>query len=337
MKQTLLIGLSLFSTSALAAGPFSKVEVTGAEVYLDVAKTSGEKATIGTDGPTIEVQAQFAKDAMPVTLQNLGAISLAGTFDLNRMASIEDSKGKAPLLHGKVDWKNLFREAKVVLDVDPASGIPFATVIKTATLGIQDIGTGTFNTAMPNDDNSLIRGVTRVRSARAFRIDLNNENFQELAIAVFKTHAHHSENYGENVQKSSPGVSMTMTKVFADRFTVNGSFTRINFPEKAEVRINYGLAYENPEGGYKLYLDGAKLKNNPLYPDATAARTVGLIQSFNDGKLTATLEQTNINNGTRERAFGLMTQVSKHFVAGAGVRVDQTGKKSVELRVGAVK
>ncbi len=332
--QILLI-LTLLSPSVFAAGPFSKVDVTG-EVDFDLSKSPGEKPKFATDGPAVEVNAEVAKNILPVSMQTLGTWTLAGTFQVNEALRVEDSKFKAPIAQGKTDWNNFFHEAKVILDVDPQSGIPFATVIKRATLGIQDIETGSLDSRMPIDDNSPLRGITRVRSAKAFRIDLNNENFETLALAAYKTGAHHSENFGENMQPSSPGVTLMMTKKFSDRWTVNGAISKIKFPEKSEVRINSGIAYENPQGGYKVFYNGAKFKNNPLYPDATTARTLGVIKDLNDGKWTLNLEKTRLNNGYNEKAWGIVNKLTDSTFLAAGVRSTPEGRK-YEIRLGATK
>jgi hypothetical protein len=305
-------------------------QISGAEAFLDFNKSPGSGGQISTDGPTLTIQAEVSKELIPLAISDLGTVTISTTLMTNELAAIDQSKLKIPIAHGEVDWGHFFREAKIILDVDPKSGALFANIVKTATLGIQDIESNAFDSQMPIPDNGALRGITRQRSAQAIRIDLTSKILDSLAVALFETGVYHPENFGDNPQPQSPGAVVMMTKNFSDRLRVSGSLTKINFPDKAEIRINTGIAYENKEGGFTVFYNRVDFRNNPLYPDATVAQTVGVVQKINE-KHSLTAEATRLNNGFKEYAVGYTYSLSKRATLGVGVRKTEEGLK-VETR-----
>lgn len=306
------------------------VEISGAEAFIDFNKNPDSKGQLSTDGPTLTIQAEVSKDLMPLAVSDLGTVTISTTLMTNELAAIDQSKLKIPIAHGEVDWGHFFREAKIVLDVDPKSGALFANIIKTATLGIQDIESDAFDSKMPIPDNGVLRGITRQRSAQAIRIDLTSKILDSLAIALFETGVYHPENFGDNRKSQSPGAVVMMTKNFSDRLRVSGSLTKIDFPDKAEIRINTGIAYENKEGGFTVFYNRVDFRNNPLYTDATVAQTVGIVKKIYD-KHSVTAEATRLNNGYNEYAVGYIYNLTKRTSFGAGLRNTPEGLK-VETR-----
>lgn len=305
-------------------------QISGAEAFLDFNKSPGSPGQISTDGPTLTIQTEVSKELIPFAVSDIGTVTVATTLMSNELAAIDQSKLKIPIAHGEIDWGHFFREAKIILDVDPKSGALFANIVKTATLGIQDIESNAFDSHMPIPDNGALRGITRQRSAQAIRIDLTSKILDSLAIALFETGVYHPENFGDNPQPQSPGAVVMMTKNFSDRLRVSGSLTKINFPDRAEIRINTGIAYENKEGGFTVFYNRVDFRNSPLYPDATVAQTLGVVQKINE-KHALTAEATRLNNGYKEYAIAYTYSLGKRTTLGVGVRKTEEGLK-VETR-----
>lgn len=309
---------------------FKNPQISAAEAFFDFNKSPGSQGQISTDGPTLTIQAELSKELIPVSVRDLGTVTVSTTLMTNELAVIDQSKLKIPIAHGEVDWGHFFREAKIILDVDPKSGALFANIVKTATLGIQDIESNAFDSQMPIPDNGALRGITRQRSAEAIRIDLTSKILDSLSVALFETGVYHPENFGDNPQAQSPGAVVMMTKSFADKLRVSGSLTQINFPNKAEIRLNSGIAYENKKGGLTIFYNRVDFMNNPLYPDATSAQTVGIVKKINE-RHSLTTEATRINNGYKEYAVGYIYSISKKTSVGVGVRKSEEGLK-IETR-----
>lgn len=305
-------------------------QISGAEAFLDFNKSSGSKGQVSSDGPTLQLQAELSKELIPLGISDLGTVTVSTTLMTNELAAIDQSKLKIPIAHGEVDWGHFFREAKIILDVDPNSGALFANIVKMATVGIQDIESDAFDSQMPIPDNGALRGITRQRSAQAIRLDLTSKILDSLAVAVFETGVYHPENFGDNPQPQSPGAVVMMTKNFSDRLRLSGSLTKINFPDKAELRINIGIAYENKEGGLTVFYNRVDFRNNPLYADATVAHTLGVVKKITE-KHSITAEATSLNNGFKEYAIGYTYSFSKRTTLGVGVRKTDEGLK-VETR-----
>lgn len=308
-----------------------KGKVTHLEAYADCNTTSGQECVFSTDGPTVTLHAEISNDLIPVSLQQLGTFSIEGTFMTNELVSIEDSKLKSSIINGDINWGHFFREAKVIFDIDPKSGAPIATVIKSATVGIQDIESNAFNSQMPIPDNGALRGITRQRSAQAVRIDMNSKLFDSVSMAIFRTGVYHPENFRDNPQERSLGATVFMTKSFADHLHVSGAVTKVDFPEKAEVRINSGVAYESKEGGYSVFYNRVDFRNNPLYPDATMAQTAGVVKQLGS-RHKITVEETRVNNGYREHAVGYTYSINARTSVGVGLRRTSDGETKVEGR-----
>ncbi len=341
MSYLCLASLSIIPLSVLAqsnedkvnlpviedASGLKNVQLSGVEAYFDFNKKSGAKGQLSTDGPTLTIQAEISKNLVPLALNEIGTVTASTTLMTNELALLDQSKIKIPIIHGEVDWGHFFREAKIVLDIDPQSGSPFATIVKSATVGIQDIESEAFNSKMPILDNWALRGITRQRSARAIRLDLTPKILDSLALALFETGVYHPENFGDNPQPNSSGATVLMTKSFSERLKVSGSLTRINFPKGAEIRINSGIAYENKEKGFTIFYNRVDFKNNPLYPEATSASTLGVVKQITP-RHAVTAETTNVNDGrSREYAVGYTYAATKRTTVGVGVRKTQEGTK----------
>ncbi len=333
---TILLFSATFTISPVKAvaqdseGAFHS-KVVGAEAFVDFNKQSGEKGVFSTDGPTVTIETEIpTKHLLPLSVQDSIKLRTSLTVMFNEAFRVDQSKFEAPLLHGKTDWNYFFREAKIILDIDPKTNSPIATIIA----GVQDLESGAFDTHMPIPDNEALRGLTRVRSAHAIQVQLNSKVFDSLSVAVFNTGAGHPETMGDNIQAHAPGATVMFSKNLSERLKITSALTRISFPEKSEIRFNTGVAYENKEKGYTVFFDHVYFPNkgNLLYPDSTAAWTLGVIKQINS-KHFLTAETTNVNNGAyREMALGYAYSISDRTSIRVGIRKSTQGTK-IESRL----
>lgn len=309
-------------------------KVVAGEAFLDFNHRSGEGGFLSTDGPTITVESEIStKYLVPLGWQDSVRLRTSLTMMFNEAIRIDQSRLGVPLTNGTMNWNYFFREAKIIIDIDPKTNSPIATIIA----GIQDLESGAFHSAMPIPDNGALRGITRIRSAHAIQVQLNSRFFDALSVAAFNTGAGHPESMGENIKAHAPGATVMMSKKLSEHLQANAALTQISYSDQSEVRLNTGIAYESKEGGYTIFFDHVYLpkKGNPLYPQATSAWTMGAIKQLTASDyITAEVTKINQDEGQDfdEYAIGFKHSLTKRTSFGVGVRKTPTGTQ-VEARL----
>ena len=309
-------------------------KIVAGEAFFDANHRPEEKSVLSTDGPTIIVESEVStRYLLPLAWQDSVKLRSSLTMMFNEAIRIDQSKLGVPLTNGTMNWDYFFREAKIILDIDPKTHSPIATIIA----GVQDLESGTFDSVMPIPDNGALRGITRIRSAHAIQVQLNTQFLDTLSVAAFNTGVGHPESMGENIKAHAPGATVMMSKKLSEHLRSNVAITQISYSDQTEFRLNTGIAYESKEGGYTIFFDHVYLprKANPLYPEANSAWTFGVIKRITD-KDFITAEVTKVANGTSEDydeyAIGYKHTLTKKTSFGVGVRQTPTGTQ-VEARL----
>ena len=215
------------------------------------------------------------------------------------------------------DWNEFFKEAKIIIDQDKDSKIPFVTII-----GKQEIETSGFDSEMPIDDNELLHGLTRIEKAYAVQFQMGPElikGIDSVMIAGFNTGSGSRDTMGENIQPASNGAMIVLTKKLSDQIILSGGLTRIAYPEHAEARLNWGIVYQSKDGKNKIFFNQAIFKYNPLYVDSKNVWTVGYVRKLTE-KDSVTVEASRVNGLKTEMALGYTHQITKRGSVGVEVR-----------------
>jgi hypothetical protein len=85
-----------------------------------------------------------------------------------------------------------------------------------------------------------------------------------------------------------------------------------------EKRYSLGLVYSNTEGGYEIWAQGIKFKNNPAHPNSEYAAQVGASMKVSAG--TVVVDYQLIDNNAKELGLAYKFQVGKYLMFGPEVR-----------------
>jgi hypothetical protein len=283
------------------SGLLRSIGLNGVNIISVEGRASFGTESLSTDGPEIVLEKQLSE-------------RVRAQIQLAFQGLIQYEGGE---LQHKRDWNQFFSEAKIIIDADKNSKIPFVTII-----GKQEIETAGFDSEMPNEDNEMLHGLTRVKQAYAVQFQMGPElikGIDSVMVAVINTGRGNDDTMGENMQSASNGAMIVMTKKISDQIILSGGFSHIAYHGHAENRLNWGAVYESKDGKNKIFFNQALFDYNPLYVDAKNVWTLGYVRKLNENN-SVTVEVSQANGVKRELALGYTHQFNKHLSAGLEAR-----------------
>ncbi len=286
----------------------SSTEITAIEFESAYYGHSYKKEGLEFEGPRILIETQ-------VTERIKAQVRLA--FD--RIIKVEENKIIKPM-----DWNGFFRDAKIIIDINKNNtknvDIPFVTVI-----GKQTLNTGTYNSEMPLREIGDLNGLSRIRGAYAIQFQMGSELIQGLdsvVLTAFTTGFGNREYQGNDTQKNRTGSMVIISKKMTENLLLTGTLVHIDYDQKPENRLNYGLVYTNQEKDLKVFFNQSIFNNNPIYQNSNTVWTLGVVKKVSaKGKMTA--EATHVDNVKNQYSLGYTHKLNRTTATGVEVRRDQ--------------
>jgi hypothetical protein len=259
-----------------------------------------------TDGPEIVLEAKLSdrvRAQVRLAFQNLINV------DMNHVTHPGDTD-------------RFLDEAKIIIDKDPKSKIPFVTII-----GKQEVETGPMDSEMPLDDNEALHGLTRLKGAYAVQFQMGPELIKaidSIALSAYSTGSGHGDTMGETIMPNAKGGSIVISKKLSEQLTLGGGLTHIAYPTNIDTgsmpenRLNWGLVYTT-KSGYKIFFDQASFNYNPLHPNAKQVWTLGVVKHVTENSVV-TVQRTEVGTESSEWDLGYTYQVTRKVSVGAEYR-----------------
>ncbi len=288
----------------LQSAGLKNTKIVSTEINVNAYSGGSDGMGLDTDGPAIVLESQISNRVR-------AQVKLA----FQELVAVEAGHFVKPF-----NWSSFIEEAKIIIDQDPQSKIPFVTII-----GKQELENGSQDSEMTIEENGPLHGITRISGAYAVQFQMDEKfikGLDSVAFSLFTTGHGNEDNQGDNVHAGAKGALVAISKNLSDRWILSGSLTHITYPGKNETRLNWGVVYKVDQGGYKVFFNHALFNYNPLYPDSKSVWTFGVVKKMGD-KNSVTAEMSHVSGVKSQWGLGYRRQFTDHSSAGIGIRYDR--------------